>query len=181
MNISRNKNKQIKHTTSVFALAALAAAGTLTSSQASTINTSNPTDIATFQTGATIEFFDTGLLGLQITSYSSVLVPAGSQFSSRDLTDPNVPAFNSGGATFANPASNPGTPVGVFDPEPGIAGDVASNPNVIGPLIVGTTDAFGSGFLEVIFRNPVSKVGFQVTHGDLSLFIKDINNQNFSG
>ncbi|MGH7958215.1 MAG: hypothetical protein ACREH8_14575 [Opitutaceae bacterium] len=146
-----------------------------------TINTSNAGDIAAFQSGATIESFDSGLTGLAITSHAAVSVPVGSQFNSRNISDPNTPEFNSGGATFTNPAANPGTPVGVFNPEGGIAAEVKSQTNVIGPLVVGTDQAFGSGFMEVIFQNPVSKVGFQATHGALVLFLKDINNSNLSG
>jgi hypothetical protein len=138
-------------------------------------------DIAAFQSGATVENFDAGLSGLPITSYAGVAVPAGSQFHSRNIADPNVPAFNSGGATFTNPAANPGTPVGVFNPEGAIGNEVKSQTNVIGPLEVGSTQAFGSGFMEIIFTNPVSKVGFEVTHGSLILILKDINNTNLAG
>jgi hypothetical protein len=160
---------------------AMLAAATVATAPALTINTNNAADIATFKTGATVESFDTGLTGLSITSYVSSAVPAGNQFSSRNLADPNTPAFNSGGATFTNPASNPGTPVGVFNPDGGIAGEVVSQSNVIGPLQVGSDLSFGFGFMEVIFQNPVSKVGFAVTHGALNLILKDINNMNLAG
>jgi len=162
-----------------FALAsfALAAAAAM---QASTINTSNPAQISNFQNGATVENFDS-LTALEITSYATVTVPAANQFNSRDINNPNVPEFNSGGATFTDPKSNPGTPVGVFDPQGGIASDVTSQQNVIGPLIVGTDQSFGTGFMEVIFKNPVSKIGLEVTHGSLVVFLKDVNNSNLSG
>jgi hypothetical protein len=146
-----------------------------------TINTNNPGTITAFQVGATIETFDTGLTGLVITSYAPVAVPAGSQFFSRNINDPSVPSFNSGGASFNNPPSNPGTPVGVFNPEGGIATQVSSQTNVIGPIDLGLNQAFGSGFMEVRFVNPVSKIGFQVTHGSLVVFAKDINNTNLAG
>ena len=161
--------------------AAVLVFGALGSAQAVTINTNVAGNIAAFQAGATVENFDTGLTGLVITNYSGVNVPAGSQFNSRSLANPLVPEFNSGGATFTNPASNPGTPVGVFNPEGGIAAEVSSQTNVIGPLVVGSTQAFGSGFMEVIFTNPVNKVGFQVTHGSVTLILKDINNSNLAG
>lgn len=157
------------------------ALATVATVQATTINTSVPATISSFQSGATIENFDTGLTGLAITSYATVNVPAASQFNSRNLANPNTPEFNSGGATFTNPASNPGTPVGVFNPEGGIATQVTSETNVIGPLVVGSTDAFGTGFMEVIFQNPVSKVGFQVTHGSVTLILKDTSNTNLAG
>lgn len=170
------RRDRIRHLT-----AAVVAFATAATASALTINTSNLADIAAFQAGATVESFDAGLTGLVITSYNPVNVPAANQFSSRNLNDPNTPAFNSGGATFANPASNPGTPVGVFNPEGGIATEVASQTNVIGPLEVGSDLSFGVGFMEVIFQNPVSKVGFQVTHGGLNLILKDVNNTNLMG
>jgi hypothetical protein len=145
------------------------------------VNTNDAGTIAAFQAGATIESFDTGLTGLVITSYTPVAVPAGSEFFSRNINDPNVPSFNSGGASFNNPPSNPGTPVGVFNPEGGIAAEVSSQTNVIGPIDLGLNQAFGSGFIEVRFVNPTSKIGFQVTHGSLVVFAKDINNSNLLG
>lgn len=147
--------------------------------RAVTINTADATAITTFQTGANVELFD-DLSALGISSYASVAVPAANQFSSRNINDPNVPSFNSGGATFTDPASNPGTLVGVFDPSDGIANEFSSPNNVIGPLIVGTDLSFGTGFMEVIFQNPVDKVGFQVTHGSLTLILKDVNNNNLT-
>jgi len=158
-------------------LIALFAVGASSVAHALSINTTDPGVISTFQTGAAIETFDT-LAGLTITSYASVAVPAANQFSSRNLANPNLPAFNSGGATFANPAGNPGTPIGIFDPAEGIAADFHSANNVAGPLEVGSDQAFGTGFMEVIFQTPVSKVGFWVTHGGVQLILKDINNQN---
>src|SRR4051812_14003001 len=62
--------------------------------QAVTVNTSNQTDITAFQSGAFVEGFDSGLTGLAITSYTSVAVLAGNQFSSRNILDPNTPSFN---------------------------------------------------------------------------------------
>jgi hypothetical protein len=157
--------------------------GSVAAAHAATINTSNAAAITAFQTGATIETFDSGLTGLVVTSYTPVVVPVGSQFFSRNINDPNVPSFNSGGASFLNPASNPGTPVGVFNPEGGIAADVTSQTNVIGPLglDIGAGPGLGfalGAFMEVRFVNPVSTVGFQVTHGSLQLILKDINNSN---
>src|SRR5687768_13060463 len=168
-------------TSMVRSIAATLVLGTVAAAHAVTVNTSNLAAIAAFQAGATIENFDSGLTGLVITSYTPVAVPAGSQFFSRNINDANVPSFNSGGASFNNPAGNPGTPVGVFNPEGGIAAEVASQTNVIGPIDMGLNQAFGSGFIEVRFVNPVNKFGFQVTHGSLVVFAKDINNSNLAG
>ncbi|MBA2623045.1 MAG: VPDSG-CTERM sorting domain-containing protein [Chthoniobacterales bacterium] len=160
-------------------LIALLAVGASSVGHAITINTTDPGVISTFQTGAAIETFDT-LSGLSITSYASVAVPAGNQFSSRNLANPNLPAFNSGGATFTNPAANPGTPIGIFDPAGAIAAEFRSANNVAGPLEVGSDQAFGAGFMEVIFLNAVSKVGFWVTHGTVQLILKDTSNTNLA-
>jgi hypothetical protein len=160
-------------------LTALLAVGTASVSHALTINTTDAGVISAFQSGAAIETFDT-LSGLTITSYASVAVPAANQFNSRNLANPSVPEFNSGGATFSNPASNPGTPIGIFDPAEGIAADFHSANNVAGPLEVGSDQAFGSGFMEVIFQTPVSKVGFWVTHGSVQLILKDTSNMNLA-
>jgi len=144
------------------------------------IVTSDPGQVGLFQTGATVEHFD-DLSALTITSYASgQTVPAGSQFSSRNLVTFTAPFFNSGGATFTNPVSNPGTPIGIFDPDGAIAGDVESANNVAGPLGVGSDQAFNFGFMEVIFPTPVSTVGLWVTHGTFKLILKDSNNSNLA-
>jgi hypothetical protein len=172
------------HATSLLRLAvATGILGFAAAGHAATINTNNAAAITAFQAGATIETFDAGLTGLVITAYTPVAVPAGSQFFSRNLSDPNVPSFNSGGASFNNPVSNPGTPVGVFNPEGGIAADVVSQTNVIGPMGLDIGQGPGLGllpgaFMEVRFVNPVSTVGFQVTFGSLQLILKDVTNTN---
>jgi hypothetical protein len=144
------------------------------------IVTSDPGAVAAFQAGATVETFD-DLSALTISSYANgQTVPAGSQFSSRDLAAFTAPFFNSGGASFNDPVSNPGTPIGIFDPDGAIAGDVASPNNVAGPLAGGTDEAFGFGFMEVIFPTDVQRVGLWVTHGTFQLFLKDSNNTNLA-
>lgn len=160
-------------------LIALLTVGASSVAHAVIISTTNAGVVSTFQTGAAIETFDT-LSGLIITSYASVTVPLGNQFSSRNLANLNLPAFNSGGATFTNPAANPGTRIGIFDPAGGIAAEFRSPNNVAGPLEVGTDLAFGAGFMEVIFQNPASRVGFWVTHGSVQLILKDTSNTNLA-
>jgi hypothetical protein len=93
----------------------------------------------------------------------------------------SAPFFNSGGATFTDPVSNPGTPIGVFDPDGAIASDVVSGNNVAGPLSGGTDQAFNFGFMEVIFPTDVQRVGLWVTHGTVDLILKDSNNSNLTG
>ena len=141
--------------------------------------TSDSSEIAQFQTGATVENFD-DLSALTITSYDDgQTVPTANQFSSRSLGAFTSPFFNSGGASFNDPVGNPGTPIGIFDPDGAIAGEVKSPNNVAGPLMVGSDEAFNNGFMEVIFPADVIRVGFWITHGsDVQLILKDSNNTN---
>lgn len=143
--------------------------------------TSDPNEAAAFQAGATIENWD-DLPALTITSYDpGQSVPAANQFSSRDLSAFTSPFFNSGGASFNDPVGNPGTPIGIFDPDGTIAGNVVSQPNVAGPLSTGSDEAFTNGFMEVIFPADVIRVGFWITSGtNVQLFLKDANNTNLA-
>jgi len=140
--------------------------------------------VAQFQTGATIENFD-NLAALPITSYDAQAVPLANRFSSRNLAAFTSPFFNSGGASFDNPVGNPGTPIGIFDPNGVIAGDVKSLNNVAGPLTGdGSFEAFNNGFMEVIFPADVLRVGFWITHitpgSTITMFLKDTSNQNLT-
>jgi hypothetical protein len=142
--------------------------------------TSDPAQVASFQSGATIETFD-DLSALTIMSYGSgQTVPTDNQFSSRSLIAFTAPFFNSGGASFNDPVSNPGTPIGIFDPDGAIAGEVVSPNNVAGPLQIGTDQAFSNGFMEVIFPADVQRVGLWVTHGTFTMFLKDSTNTNLT-
>ena len=144
------------------------------------IVTTDPAQAAAFQSGATIENFD-NLPALTITSYASgQTVPAADQFSSRNLVTFTAPFFNSGGASFNDPIGNPGTRIGIFDPDGPIAADVRSPNNVAGPLATGTNLAFGNGFMEVIFPADMRRVGMWVTHGTITVFLKDSTNTNLS-
>lgn len=146
-----------------------------------TLITSNPTQVAQFQAGATIESFD-DLPALTITTYDDgQAVPAANQFSSRNLAAFTSPFFNSGGASFNDPVGNPGTPIGIFDPDGAIAAEVVSPNNVAGPLTVGSDEAFNNGFMEVIFPTDMIRVGLWITHGTgIQLILKDSNNSNLA-
>src|SRR6185437_8535408 len=73
-------------------------------SSAAVLITSNPTQVAQFQSGATVENFDNNLAGLGITSYDNgQVVPTTNQFSSRNTMTFTSPFFNSGGASFNDP------------------------------------------------------------------------------
>jgi PEP-CTERM motif len=151
-----------------------------TVSSAVPLVTSNPADVATFQTGATVENFD-DLSALAVTSYAAQAVPEANRFSSRNLVAFTSPFFNSGGASFNDPVLNPGTPIGILAPGDGIAGDVKSPGNVAGGLAGdGSFEAFNNGFIEVIFPADVSKVGLWVTQGSIKLLLKDANNTNLA-
>ena len=144
---------------------------------ATVLVTTNAAQAAAFQSGATIENFDS-LSALPITSYASgQTVPAGNQFSSRNLVTFNSPFFNSGGASFNDPIGNPGTKIGIFDPGGAIAADFHSANNVAGPLS-NTNEAFNNGFMEVIFPTDMRRIGMWVTHGTITVFLKDSNNSN---
>jgi len=150
-------------------------------SRALVLVTTDPGKAAAFQAGATIETFD-DLPPLTISSYASgQTVPPASQFSSRNLATFTAPFFNSGGASFNDPVSNKGTPIGIFDPDGAIAGEVVSPNNVAGPLAGGSDQAFNFGFMEVIFPADVRRVGLWVTHGTFQLILKDSGNQNLTG
>jgi hypothetical protein len=152
-----------------------------TASSGLTLITSDANAVAQFQSGATVEGFD-DLSALTITSYDDgQTVPAANQFSSRNLSVFTSPFFNSGGASFNDPVGNPGTKIGIFDPDGAIAGEVVSPDNVAGPLTVGTDTAFTNGFMEVIFPEDVIRVGIWITHGtNIQLILKDSSNQNLS-
>ncbi len=149
--------------------------------QAFALVTSDATLAAQFQTGATVENFD-DLSALPVTSYDAgQVVPAANQFSSRNLVAFTSAFFNSGGASFNDPVGNPGTPIGIFDPDGAIAADTKSPNNVAGPLLGdGSFQAFSNGFMEVIFPADVSRVGFWITQGSITLFVKDSNNSNLA-
>jgi hypothetical protein len=146
-----------------------------------TLVTSDAGAVAQFQAGATVDGFD-DLPALTITSYDDgQAVPTANQFNSRNLGAFTSPFFNSGGASFNDPVGNPGTPIGIFDPDGTIAGEVVSPDNVAGPLMVGSDEAFNNGFMEVIFPADVIRVGFWITHGtNVQLILKDSNNTNLA-
>jgi hypothetical protein len=174
-------NRGVRHQRSI--ITALFAVGVMMHASASfalVIVTSDPAQVAAFQAGATVENFD-DLDALTIISYASgQTVPAENQFSSRNLLTFTDPFFNSGGASFNDPIGNAGTPIGIFDPDGLIAGDVKSPDNVAGPLATGTDLAFGNGFLEVIFPTDMRRIGLWVTHGTFTIFLKDSTNTNLT-
>jgi MYXO-CTERM domain-containing protein len=127
-----------------------------------------------------VETFD-AFPALSITSYAAgQTVPGANQFVSLSPALFTAPFFNSGGASFNDPVSNPGTPIGIFDPEGAIAGDVVSGSHVAGPLAINTDEAFNFGFMEVVFPTDVQRVGMWVTHGTFQMILKDAGNSNIA-
>lgn len=166
------------------ALSAVLLALGVASGHATTINTADPGTIAAFQSGATVQTFDS-LTAQTIADYNPI---AATATIFNDPTQPNA-WYNSGGGNFFNPpATDPttATPIGIFAPSGAIAGHKLSGANVAGPLEINTTTAFGAGaFMEVLFPTAVSKVGFYVpfiTPGQtLTLFLKDAGAGNIVG
>jgi hypothetical protein len=152
---------------------------TVCPSHAVIVVTSDPAVAAAFQSGAALELFD-DLTAFPITSYGpGQTIDPGAKFSSRDGA--TQPTYHSGGASFNNPVGNPGTPIGIFHPQGGIAADVVSSPNVAGPLVINSDEPFNNGFMEVIFPDEVGLVGFWVTSGGLSLTLRDNTGSDLTG
>ena len=158
-------------------LAVLGALGLAGKAPAEVINTSNNNQVHAFQQGATIEKFD-DLDAVSLSSYAAgQTVPVADQFHTRDGA--TAPTFHSGGASPNDPIGNPGTPIGIVHPTGGISGDVKSSPNVAAPLVINDviawTNGVDKGFMEVIFPagSEVSKVGFWVTQGSVTLHLRD--------
>jgi hypothetical protein len=170
--------RQCRLVDSVRLAAVILAIGAVSATQGAVLQTGDAAQVALFQNGATIENFD-DLPGLTITSYAAgQTVPGASQFSSRNgLT---MPTFHSGGGSPNDPVGNPGTPIGIFAPSGGIAGDVASLNNVAGPLEINTDQAFNFGFMEVILPSDGSKIGFWVTHGTVTLTLRDVGGNDLT-
>jgi hypothetical protein len=154
------------------------AAGSVFAAQGAVTILTDPGQIAAFKAGATVENFD-DLTGLSISAYAPPVDATGFTFSSRNAA--TSPTFDSGGATPSNPASNPGLPVAVLKPTVGIAGDVSSPGNVIGPVApdfnpgATPTALDPTGFMEVALPQSLDaiKIGFFVTHGTVNVQVQD--------
>ncbi|MDH3685968.1 MAG: hypothetical protein OEP95_07070 [Myxococcales bacterium] len=133
--------------------------------------TTDPAEVDTFAGELDLEDFE-GIGGTGISDYGAgQTVAPGSLFNSFDGTQ--LPTFNSGGGTPSDPVGNPGHPIGIVAPQGAIAGDVESGANVAAPLVIDTDEPFNNGFMEVFFPEPVARVGFWITHGEVSLTLRD--------
>ncbi len=170
--------RSVLHSLSMAALGLAGACGLPTAALGTITITTDPTVIADFQNGATIETFD-DLAAFAIVSYSAGQnIDAGAKFSSRDGN--TKPTFHSGGASPNDPVGNPGTPIGIVDPEGGIANDFQSPDNVAAPLVINSDELFNFGFMEIIFPDEVQRVGFWITHGTVTLFMRDNTGSNLA-
>ena len=136
------------------------------------LQTTNAGQVATFSSGMNVEHFE-GTSGTSLSSYATgQLVENGSLFSSLDST--TEPTFHSGGASPNDPVGNPGTPIGIVAPSGAISGDVISGVNVAAPLVINSQEPWNNGFMEVIFfPGVVERVGFWITHGSVTLSLRD--------
>jgi hypothetical protein len=136
--------------------------------------TTDQGEVDAFAAGADVEEFE----GINATAFGSYdpgqLIASDSRFSSRDPG--RTPTFHSGGASPGDPVGNPGTPIGIIDPSAGIGADVKSGIAVGAPLVINTDEAWNGAFMEVIFPEPVERVGFWITHGGtVNLDLRDVN------
>ena len=115
------------------------------------INTNDITVYNTFAAGATVQTFESvgGLTPLGISSYANTNVPNGAQLGGQ-ITGLH---FHSGGASFNNPAANPGTPAALLQLQGGISGNAHSGTNVVGSLAINTTTLDLTQFVEIIFTD----------------------------
>jgi PEP-CTERM motif len=138
--------------------------------QAATINTSNPALISAFQSGATVQNFESisGRTPQPITSYT-----AGDPVSPTSFIFDQIPGvqFSVGGAVGTNEPA-------LYTLSGGIAGDAASPSTVLGPVDFDFTTKFNSSALiEIFFPTKVAKVGFWLNPslGNVNLIAADTN------
>ena len=137
------------------------------------LHTTSKAQAKNFQKGADVEKFD-NLEGAELSSYDpNQTIATAATFHSRDGA--TQPTFHSGGGSPNDPVGNPGTAIAIVDPTGAIAGDVVSGNHVAGPLKVNELIVWSGGFMEVIFPEEVGKVGFWITHGDVTLSLRDRN------
>jgi len=148
----------------------LALVGSVGAAQADAIDTQDSGAIAAFQSGLTINTFEsvTGRTAQTISSYTQ-----------GDTIDPNAFVFDQisgvqysvGGAVGTNMPA-------LFSLSGSLAGDAKSGTTVLGPVDFDFTTKFVSGaFIEVFFPVKVAKVGFWLNPslGDVALIATDTN------
>ena len=142
---------------------------------ASTINTSNAGEVATFQSGATVVNFDSiaGRTPQTITSYTVGNAVSSTAFIFNQISGVQ---FSVGGMVGTNAPA-------LYSLSGGIAGDAKSPPTVLGPVDFDFTTKFSNqAMIEIFFPTKVSKVGFWLNPslGNANLIALDTN-FSFSG
>ncbi|MEZ4332208.1 MAG: beta-propeller fold lactonase family protein [Myxococcota bacterium] len=159
---------------------ALLALGTAPeAADAGILRTTDAALAAAFMQGASIESFD-DLPAFATSTYAAgqTLDPSA-RFNTRDGVA--QPTFNSGGGTFSDPVGNPGVPIAIVRPTGAIASDVVSPDRVAAPVVTNDPlQPFANGFIEVFFPDGASRVGFWVTHGEVSLNVFDRAGMGFT-
>ncbi len=143
------------------------------SAYATTVNTSNPADVATFQLGATVNSFDSisGRTPQTLTTYPAT-VPGTAVSPTAFIFDQiSGVQFSVGGMVGTNEPA-------LYSLSGGIANDSKSKPTVLGPVDFDFTTKFSPGALiEIFFPTKVSKVGFWLNPslGNVELIAADTN------
>lgn len=123
-------------------------------SQAAIVNTTNITEVATFQTGLTVEDFESisGLTPHTLSSYPFDQAVGSSAFLFDQISGVQ---FSVGGQVGVNRPA-------LFELTGSIAGDAQSGSTVLGPVGFAGETLFGgvSGFIEIFFPAKVASVGF---------------------
>jgi len=137
---------------------------------ASTINTSNAGEVAAFQSGATVNNFDSvaGRTPQTITSYTSGNAVSATAFVFNQIAGVQ---FSVGGMVGTNAPA-------LYSLSGAIAGNANTPPTVLGPVDFDFTTKFnGQAMIEIFFPTKVSKVGFWLNPalGNVNLIAADTN------
>jgi MYXO-CTERM domain-containing protein len=144
--------------------------GSLTAAAAAGVDTTDPTVIAAFQSGLTVQTFESlaGRTPQAITAYTSGVAVSPTAFVFNQV--PGV-QFSVGGAVGTNMPA-------LYQLGGAIAGDAHSASTVLGPVdFEFNTNFSSSAFIEVFFPVKVSSVGFWLNPalGNVTLIATDTN------
>lgn len=137
---------------------------------ADVVDTTDPSVISAFQTGATVISFEsvTGKTAQAITAYTSGVAVSDTATIFDQITGVQ---FSVGGAPGTNEPA-------LYNLSGGIAGDAKSPTTVLGPVDFDFTTLFnGQALIEIFFPTKVSKVGFWLNPslGNVELIAADTN------
>src|SRR5262245_32077505 len=137
---------------------------------ASTISTTNAGEVAAFQSGATVNNFDSiaGRTPQTITAYTSGNAVSSTAFIFNQIAGVQ---FSVGGMVGTNAPA-------LYSLSGAIAGNANTPPTVLGPVDFDFTTKFnGQAMIEIFFPTKVSKVGFWLNPalGNVNLIAADTN------